>query len=309
MKLGEKLRNTKFNFVRNGRWFFIAPAVILLVGIIILAVLGFNLGLEFTGGTIVSVSADGEHVKAQITEKMNSYDIKYTITEEQNTSGGTNYSIKFNATDKTEDIIKDLHEYFNTEDWNSAESIQASTTNETIMGVFWSILAALAGLIVYMLIRFKFTAGIATVLALAHDVLMICALMAIFRIEINASFIAAILTVMAYSINNSLVVFDRVRSLEKNNINNDTLEQIVNCSITRTLGRSILTVGTTLATLLVLTVISIAMQLSSLIQFALPIIFGLFAGTYSSLFLIGPMYKQFETARLYTKQRKTAKSN
>lgn len=309
MKLGEKLRNTKFNFVRNGRWFFIAPAVILLVGIIILAVLGFNLGLEFTGGTIVSVSADGEHDKAQITEKMNSYDIKYTITEEQNTSGGTNYSIKFNATDKTEDIIKDLHEYFNTEDWNSAESIQASTTNETIMGVFWSILAALAGLIVYMLIRFKFTAGIATVLALAHDVLMICALMAIFRIEINASFIAAILTVMAYSINNSLVVFDRVRSLEKNNINNDTLEQIINRSITRTLGRSILTVGTTLATLLVLTVISIAMQLSSLIQFALPIIFGLFAGTYSSLFLIGPMYKQFETARLYAKQRKTAKSN
>lgn len=309
MKLGEKLRNTEFNFVRNGRWFFIAPAVILLVGIIILAVLGFNLGLEFTGGTIVSVSADGEHDKAQITEKMNSYDIKYTITEEQNTSGGTNYSIKFNATDKTEDIIKDLHEYFNTEDWNSAESIQASTTNETIMGVFWSILAALAGLIVYMLIRFKFTAGIATVLALAHDVLMICALMAIFRIEINASFIAAILTVMAYSINNSLVVFDRVRSLEKNNINNDTLEQIINRSITRTLGRSILTVGTTLATLLVLTVISIAMQLSSLIQFALPIIFGLFAGTYSSLFLIGPMYKQFETARLYAKQRKTAKSN
>lgn len=309
MKLGEKLRNTKFNFVRNGRWFFIAPAVILLVGIIILAVLGFNLGLEFTGGTIVSVSADGEHDKAQIAEKMNSYDIKYTITEEQNTSGGTNYSIKFNATDKTEDIIKDLHEYFNAEDWNSAESIQASTTNETIMGVFWSILAALAGLIVYMLIRFKFTAGIATVLALAHDVLMICALMAIFRIEINASFIAAILTVMAYSINNSLVVFDRVRSMEKNNINNDTLEQIINRSITRTLGRSILTVGTTLATLLVLTVISIAMQLSSLIQFALPIIFGLFAGTYSSLFLIGPMYKQFETARLFAKQRKTTKAN
>ena len=99
------------------------------------------------------------------------------------------------------------------------------------MSVFWSILAALAGLIVYMLIRFKFTAGMATVLALAHDVLMICALMAIFQIQINASFIAAVLTVMAYSINNSLVVFDRVRNYEKNNTNNDTLEQIINKSI------------------------------------------------------------------------------
>ena len=307
MKLMEKIKNSNFNYVRNGRWFFIAPAVILVIGIIMLATLGFNLGLEFTGGTIVSVSADGEHSKADIIEKMDSFDVKYTITEEQSTDGGTNFSIKFNAAKDTENILTDLQSYFNEDDWNSADSIQASTTKETILSVFWSILAALAGLIIYMLIRFKFTAGMATVLALAHDVLMICALMAIFQIEINASFIAAILTVMAYSINNSLVVFDRVRNYEKNNPENYTLEQTVNRSINRTLGRSILTVATTLATLMVLTIISLVMQLSSLIEFALPIIFGLFAGTYSSLFLIAPLYKQFETARLYTKQRKLAK--
>ena len=69
MKLGEKLRNTKFNFVRNGRWFFIAPGVILLIGIIMLAILGFNLGLEFTGGTIVTISADS-HNQAEIDAKM-----------------------------------------------------------------------------------------------------------------------------------------------------------------------------------------------------------------------------------------------
>ncbi|MCQ2382650.1 MAG: protein translocase subunit SecF [Clostridia bacterium] len=309
MKLTEKLKNSNFNYARNGRWFFIAPTVILVLGIIMLAIMGFNLGLEFTGGTIVSVNADGAHSKTEIEEKMNTFDVKYTITKEQNTSGGNNYSIKFNASNDTETIIKDLQDFFNEEDWNSAESIQASTTNETVMSVFWSILAALVGLIVYMLIRFKFTAGVATVLALAHDVLMICALMAIFQIEINASFIAAILTVMAYSINNSLVVFDRVRNYEKNNPENYTLEQIINRSINRTLGRSILTVATTLATLIVLTIISLVMQLSSLIEFALPIIFGLFAGTYSSLFLIAPLYKQFETARLYSKQRKIAKPN
>lgn len=309
MKLMERIQKSNFNYVRNGRWFFIAPAIILVIGIIMLAFLGFNLGLEFTGGTIVTVNADGEHSKTEIQEKMNSFDVKYTITEEQNTNGGTNFSIKFNAADNTENIIKDLKDYFSDEDWGSADTIQASTTSETIMGVFWSILAALAGLIVYMLIRFKFTAGMATILALAHDVLMICALMAIFRIEINASFIAAVLTVMAYSINNSLVVFDRVRTYERNNTENYTLEQMINFSIKRTLGRSILTVATTLATLIVLTLISLIMQLPSLIQFALPIIFGLFAGTYSSLFLIAPLYKQFETARLYTKQRKIAKIN
>ena len=203
MKLGEKLKNTNFNFARNGRWFFVAPAIILLIGIIFLATMGFNLGLEFTGGTIVSVSADGEHTKAEIETKMDTYNVKYTITEEQSTSGGTKYSIKFNANEtEVENMIADLKEFFNDDDWHKAESIQATTTQETVLRVFWSILAALAGLIVYMLIRFKFTAGMATILALAHDVLMICSLMSIFRIEINASFIAAILTVMAYSINN-----------------------------------------------------------------------------------------------------------
>ena len=309
MKLQDRIKNSNFNYVRNGRWFFIAPAVILVLGIIMLAVLHFNFGLEFTGGTIVSVSADGEHTQAEIEEKMNSYDVKYNITEEQNTSGGTNFSIKFNAADKTETIIKDLQDFFNDDDWNSAESIQASTTSETILSVFWSILAALAALIVYMLIRFKFTAGVATILALLHDILMICALMAIFQIQINASFIAAVLTVMAYSINNSLVVFDRVRYYEKHNTENYTLEQMINKSINRTLWRSILTVATTLATLIVLGLISIIMHLTSLIEFCLPIIFGLFAGTYSSLFLIAPMYKQFETARLYSKQRKVNAHN
>lgn len=307
MKLIEKIKNSNFNFVRYGRWFYLPPLIILVVGIIMLAILGFNLGLEFTGGTIVSVNADtNEYDQAAIENLMDSFDVKYTITKQQSTSGGNTYSIKFNAHENSEEIITELKSLVTDENCYSVDSIQASTTKETIMMVFWSILAALAGLIIYMLFRFKFTAGMATVLALLHDVLMICSLMVIFRIEINASFIAAILTVMAYSINNSLVVFDRVRNFEKHNTENDTLEQIINHSINRTLSRSILTASTTLATLLVLTIISCIMQLSSLIQFALPIVFGLFAGTYSSLFLIAPLYKQFETARLYVKQRKTA---
>ena len=306
MKLVEKIKNVNFNFVRKGRWFFIAPAVILVVGILMLAIFGFNLGLDFTGGTTVKINADGEFSKAEIKDKIDSYNLKYSIAEEQSTDGGNTFSIKFNAGDDTENIITELEAYFDS-DFVEYNTFSDTTIKETIMSVFWSILAALAGLIIYMLIRFKFTAGMATVLALMHDVLMIGALMAIFRIEINSSFIAAVLTVIAYSINNSLVVFDRVRTFEKNNTENYTLEQIINKSINTTLGRSILTMATTLGTLIVLTMISIFMQLSTLIQFALPIVFGLVAGTYSSLFLIAPLYMQFESARLYTKQRKIAK--
>lgn len=302
MNFLKKIKNLNFDYVRNGRWFYIAPAIILVVGIIMLAIFGFNLGLDFTGGTTVKVNADGVYSKAEIEEKMDSFDVKYNIAKEQSTNGGNAYSIKFNA-DNADTIVTELQSYLG-EDYLESTTFSDTTIKETIMSVFWSILAALAGLIIYMLIRFKFTAGMATILALMHDVLMICALMAIFQIEINTSFIAAILTVMAYSINNSLVVFDRVRTFEKNNTENYTLDQMINKSINATLKRSILTVVTTLGTLLVLTIISLIMQLSTLIEFAMPIVFGLFAGTYSSLFLIAPLYKQFESARLYAKQRK-----
>ena len=303
MKLITNLKNKNFDFVRYGRWFYIAPAIILAFGILMLAIFGLNLGLDFTGGTIVKVNADGEYSKAEIQDKMDDYNVKYTITKEQSTSGGNTFSIKFNAEDKTNDITTELESYFE-DDFIEYTTSTDTTIKEKVMTVFWSILAALGALIIYMLIRFKFTAGMATILALMHDVLMIGALMAIFQIEINASFIAAVLTVMAYSINNSLVVFDRIRTLEKNNTENHKLDYLVNKSINSTLGRSILTMATTLGTLLVLTVISLIMQLSTLIEFALPIVFGLLAGTYSSLFLIAPLYMQFETARLLTKQRK-----
>jgi len=307
MSLVEKIKKKNFNFVRNGRWFYIAPAIILAVGILVLAIFGFNLGLDFTGGTTVKINADGDFSKIQIQEKLDTFNIKYSIAKEQSTNGGNTYSIKFNAEDNTEDIITELQSYFEN-DYLESSTFSDTTIKETVMSVFWSILAALGSLIIYMLIRFKFTAGMATILALMHDVLIICALMAIFRIEINISFIAAILTVIAYSINNSLVVFDRVRSMEKNNTENHTLEQIINRSINSTLNRSMLTMATTLATLIVLTVISIIMQLNTLIEFALPIVFGLIAGTYSSLFLIAPLYMQFESARIYTKQRKLNKN-
>ncbi len=303
MKLIKNLKEKNFDFVRKGRLFFIAPAIILVIGLIMLATFGLNLGLDFTGGTVVKINADGEYTKAEIQDKMNTFDVKYSIAKEQNTNGGNSFSIKFNAEDNTNEIVTDLEIFFES-DFMEYTTSTDTTIKETIMSVFWSILAALAGLIVYMLVRFKFTAGMATILALMHDVLMIVSLMTIFQIQINASFIAAVLTVMAYSINNSLVVFDRVRTLEKNNTENQKLSDLVNKSINHTLGRSILTAATTLGTLLVLTIISLVMNLSTLIEFAIPIIFGLLAGTYSSLFLIAPLYMQFESASLYMKQRK-----
>jgi preprotein translocase SecF subunit len=129
-------------------------------------------------------------------------------------------------------------------------------------------------------------------------------LVIIFRVQINSSFIAALITIVGYSINNTLVLFDRIRGYENANTNNYSLEQIIDKSIKDTMGRTMVTTATTLVPVVVLAVCSIFMKLSTLMEFSLPIIFGLIAGTYSSVLLATSMYLRFEGARLLSKKRK-----
>jgi preprotein translocase SecF subunit len=301
MKWLDNLKSDDVHITRYGKRFIIPSAAIFLVGVILFIILGFNLGLDFTGGTIVSVNAANTD-EAVVKSVMDAQGVTYSVVLQKGTDGTDIYAIKFNAdTQKTNEIITVLENGF---DVLESQAIGAAARDETIITVFTAILLALLGILIYMLFRFKFTSGIATLLALAHDVLLMSALVVIFRVQINASFIAALITIVGYSINNSLVIFDRVREFEKHNSDNLALEDILDKSVKITLGRTMITMITTIVPVIILTAVSIVMRLTSLTEFALPIIFGLLSGTYSSLFLIAPMYCRFEGARLAKQRRK-----
>ena len=143
-------------------------------------------------------------------------------------------------------------------------------------------------MLVYIVIRFELLSGLAAVVALAHDMLMMVCFMAIFHIELNSSFIAALITVLGYSINNTIIIFDRVREnmrfmFGKKGPNGKLIKPayIANKSVQETVWRSINTTITTLITISLVAIIGV----SSIRIFALPIIFGLISGTYSSIFL------------------------
>jgi preprotein translocase SecF subunit len=299
--------------VRYGNLFTIAPAVILLVGIILLCIpaVGFNLGLDFTGGSIVAVSPEDLNSSTKnayidtIKTIMDKNDVKADIAMEKNSTGNI-LTVKFSETDNeiTDKIIADLSAEFGDDAVGKSDTISASTSSEKIVNIILAILAALFGILIYMLFRFKFTSGIAAVIALFHDVAVMAAFVIIFRVQINSSFIAALITIIGYSLNNTLVLFDRVRTYENANVNNYTLEHILDKSIKDTLGRTMITTITTFVPVFVLTICSLIMQLSSLTEFALPIIFGLIAGTYSSPLVAMPLYLRFESARLINKKHK-----
>ena len=155
--------------------------------------------------------------------------------------------------------------------------------------MWWSaakaIILAVILMLAYIWFRFELYSGISAVLALCHDVLVIVAVYAIFQFPVNSTFIAAVLTILGYSINATIVVFDRIRENTKLN-RKDSFANIVNLSIWQTLGRSINTSVTTILTLLCLYILGV----TSIKQFALPLIIGVVSGTFSSVFMAGQFW-------------------
>ena len=150
-----------------------------------------------------------------------------------------------------------------------------------------AILIAVILILIYIAIRFELLSGLVAIMMLLHDVLIMCALVAIFRIQINAGFIAALITIIGYSINNVIIVFDRIRENKKKEIYKDyPSDALVNVSIKQVLNRSILTALTTFVSVLALTILGV----SSIREFLLPILFGLLSGVYSSTMLAGPIW-------------------
>ena len=157
--------------------------------------------------------------------------------------------------------------------------------NELKKQALWALVLANIGILIYISFRFEWRFGLAAVIALVHDVIMMIVLYGVSRIAVNSSFIAAILTIVGYSINNTIVIFDRVRENMKNVRKIDDV-QLVNESISQTLSRSINTSLTTLLTVLALYILGVP----AIKDFALPLIAGIIAGTYSSIFISGPLW-------------------
>lgn len=301
--------NKDMNIVKNWKYYIIAPLVIVFVAIIVFACLGFNLGIDFTGGTILKVNfgtdisnSEYNNYKSEIESILNDNNIKKYSLQKEGSTEDASISIKFqDINGKTEeemgDVISAVIEQievtlnpdntipnFNVED---SQRIGASASDNLIRNALLSIGLAVLLMLIYIAIRFEFASGIAAIVALLHDVLIMCAMVIICRIQVNSSFIAALITIIGYSINNTIVIFDRIReNLRKDEYSKTTNAQMVDISVRQTLTRTIYTSLTTILSVALLAIIGV----SSIREFLFPIIIGLFAGTYSSIFLSGTIW-------------------
>ena len=275
-------RFSSVNFLKNRYVYLGLSLLIILVGCIFLGVKGFNLSIDYKTGSDITVVTDNKISKAQLMNDLDELKLKssnITISDDE-------VSIRIdNALDGEK--VKEVNSYF--EDKYDAKVNIGVVSNivqkALVKNAILSVLIALLGIIIYISIRFKFSYAVGGTLALIHDVLIMFSVFAIFRLEVSSMFIAAVLAIIGYSINDTIVSFDRIRENIKNSDNKkmseEKLEDITTRSIQETFSRTIYTTITTLLPVVVL----IILGSSGIFTFNIAMLVGLISGTYSSIFI------------------------
>jgi preprotein translocase subunit SecF len=270
-------------FIKRRKVFYIISLLIIIPGLVSLVMNGLNLGIDFTGGSIIQVQMDPTVQSAQVRSALKEIGMERADVSKS----GNQFLIRTTELDQkqTRELLDTLESKFKNVEFLSAESVGASIgkelTNKAILAV---IIAALA-MLVYISLRFEWTFGVAAIVSEIHDILFVLGLFSLFQWEINTSFIAAILTVVGYSINDTIVIFDRIRENLRMKRKED-YANLVNRSITQSLNRSINTVLTSLFALVALLVFGGG----NIRYFILAMVIGFVIGCYSSIFVASPVW-------------------
>ena len=290
----------KVNFFKYKNACICASLLIIVVGAIVFTIKGFNLGIDYKSGTSITIASE-----QNITEKMLQADAKELgLKSIRVSSASDEMNIRLDST-LTGEQVKKINKYFE-EKYAAKVSIGVVSNivqRELVKNAIFAVLIALIGIIVYVSLRFKFSFAIGGVTALVHDVLIMFALFAILRLEVSSMFIAAVLAIIGYSINDTIVSFDRIREnlrgVDRKKLTEEKFIEICNRSIQETFTRTIYTSVTTILPVLILLILGSR----GIFNFNMAMLFGLIAGTYSSIFIATVVYMMIEKKNLGKKEK------
>lgn len=320
-------RYSRFSVSKLKKFTFVIPLVFVLIALAVIIGIGettgdysngVNIGIDFEGGTMLTVNLDDdmladmtydEHVD-MITETIESVEdangsrVSVSYIQQLSGDGGISVTFRYKNVSSDDSEINALNEAIiaavdalypekpNSElNFITYESIGATAAQDLLSKAGIALAVSTVLILIYIVIRFTPTAAFAAVLALIHDVILMFALTVICRVQINSSYVAAMITIIAYSINNTIIIFDRCREYMKplKGMKNIDYDAIGDTSVRENMRRSVFTTATTMVTVIFLAILGSA----SIREFCVPIILGLIAGLYSSVFLATPMWAAF----------------
>ena len=274
----------RFDFVGARKKFYVISAVLLISGVTVLGIFKLNLGIDFSQGTRVEVLADQPVTKAELStylDKIGHPTDDIVISGDTKNIGVIRYKEDFSQ-EEVNKFKADLATEYGSDP--NISTVSPTVGKELAKNAIYALLIAALGIIIYVAFRFEWRMGVASIIGLFHDAFFMVAIFSILRLEVDITFIAAVLTIVGYSINDTIVTFDRIRENinHRGRIDNEAeLADIVNKSLRQTLGRSVNTVLT-----VVFVVVALMLFGAESIQtFSIALLIGLFAGTYSSIFI------------------------
>ena len=280
-----------FSIVKNYKIFFSITIIFLLIGFGSIVTRGFNLGIDFTGGSIVDLTFENPVNVAQGRDVLKEHDMGNSIIQLENSDGKTEANSVLIRTGVVEDTelratMNDLQSKLGNYQIQRVEQVGATIGSELVQQAAMAIVLSWVLMIAYITFRFEFKFAIAAIIALIIDVLVVLSYFSLFQMEMDSSFVAALLTVVGYSVNGTIVIFDRIRENLKIHRRSESLGEMVDNSIWQCMTRTIYTVATSL-----FAIVSIFLFGGETIHnFSFAMLVGFASGAYTSIFLAGPMW-------------------
>lgn len=271
-------------FVGRRKIWYLISLLVIIPGMVSFLLNGLNLGIDFTGGNLMQIKFEQDVTIENVRTVVSNY-VKETPKIQE--SGENTYLIRTVSLTEEENtaILKELTSQYGQNEVLRNEHVGAVIGKELTLKAIYALLIASVLMVIYITIRFEVRFAIAAIIAILHDVFVTIGIFSILQIEVDSAFVAAILTIVGYSINDTIVIFDRIRENLKNS-KKEEIETLVDRSISQTLARSINTVLTSVFTLIALLVLGG----ESTKVFALALLVGIVSGAYSSIFTASPVW-------------------
>ena len=282
----------KFSIVKRYKLFFAITITFLIIGLGSMIVKGFNMGIDFTGGSIMDLQFHKTVSVAEVRDVLKERDLGNAIIQLESSDSavtsakGVLIRTGVISDEQRQQVMADLKSKLGDFDIQRVENVGATIGSELIQQAVLAIVLSWVLMIAYITIRFEFRFALAAIIALIIDVTVTLSYFSLFHVEMDSSFVAALLTVVGYSVNGTIVIFDRIRENLKIHRRSESMTEMVDNSIWQTMGRSIYTVGTSL-----FAVVSIFLWGGETIRnFAFAMLVGFSSGAYTSTLLAGPLW-------------------
>ena len=241
----------RFDVIKHHRWWFTLSSLLVIASLVSIFVRGFNFGIDYTGGTIVEIVFNQPVQVAQVREDLKQFNLENAIIQlsgESNETSGKDVIIRTRNLDANESaaVVESLNKNVGQNEVKRVESVGAVIGSEVTEHALINLAIAFLVLAAYISFRFEYRIAFSSLAAIFHDLIMVLGVFSFFQLEIDVSFLAAILTVIGYSMNESVVIFDRIRENTHTHKRSDTFADLANASIAQSIHRSCYTLTTVL---------------------------------------------------------------